>query len=290
MLHKSFDDRDGFIWMNGNIIAWRDAQVHVMTHALHYGSAVFEGERAYRGKIFRVRDHSQRLYDSARMIGMTIPYSLEELDKAKYETLESSDLKDAYIRTLAWRGSEQMGIGARNTKTHVMIAVWDWPSYFSPELLEKGINLTISQWRKPSPETAPVQSKAAGLYIINTLSKHAAEEAGFDDALMCDWRGNPVEATGANLFIVKNGILRTPKADCFLNGITRLTVIDLAHSLQIPFEENTITMDDLRTADEVFLTGTAAEITSVGRIDDVHYNVGNITRTLRDAYAGLVRR
>lgn len=290
MLTPNFDDRDGFIWMNGAFVVWRDAKIHVMTHALHYASAVFEGERAYGDKIFRSHDHSQRFHDSARMINMTIPYDIATLENAKYELLQKSNLGDAYIRMLAWRGSEQMGIGARHTKIHVMIAAWVWPSYFSPELLEKGISLMTSSWRKPSPDTAPVRSKAAGLYMTNTLAKHAAEEAGFHDALMCDWRGYAVEATGANLFRVKNGVLRTPKADCFLNGITRLTVIDLAHDLNIAVEEDHITMDDLMQADEVFLTGTAAEITPVGRIDTQHFNVGPITKKLRDAYSEYVRR
>jgi branched-chain amino acid aminotransferase len=285
-----FDDRDGFIWFDGALVPWREAKIHVLSHGLHYASSVFEGERAYNGQIFRIRDHSERLIRSAEILGMTIPMTAEELDRAKMETLTANNLVDAYVRPFAWRGAEQMGISARQTKTHVAIACWEWPSYFSPELREKGISLTVSKWRKPAPDTAPTQSKAAGLYMIGTLSKHAAEEAGFVDALMLDYRGYPVEATGANLFRVKDGVIRTPKPDCFLNGLTRQTLIQLANDLGYPLEEDHITMDDLRHADEVFLTGTAAEVTAVGQIDDVRYQVGPITRALRDAYEKLVRQ
>jgi branched-chain amino acid aminotransferase len=284
-----FDDRDGFIWFDGKLVPWREAKIHVLSHGLHYASSVFEGERAYNGQIFRMRDHSVRLIRSAEILGMTIPMTAEELDRAKMETLAANGLTDAYVRPVAWRGAEQMGISARQTKTHVAIACWEWPSYFSPDLREKGISLTVSKWRKPSPETAPTQSKAAGLYMIGTLSKHAAEEAGFVDALMLDYRGYPVEATGANLFRVKGGVIRTPKPDCFLNGLTRQTVIQLAKEHGYRLEEDHITMEDLRAADEVFLTGTAAEVTAVGQIDDVPYTVGPVTRTLRDAYEKLVR-
>jgi branched-chain amino acid aminotransferase len=284
-----FDDRDGFIWFDGEILPWRDAKIHVITHGLHYGSAVFEGERAYNGKIFKSRQHTERLIRSANLIDMKFPYSVDEIESAKQLVLEKNGFTDAYLRPVAWRGSEQMGIGARLTKTHVAIAAWLWPSYFSAEQRETGISLMTSKWRKPSPETAPITSKAAGLYMINTMSKHAAEDAGFTDALMLDYRDYPVEATGANLFIVKNGIVKTPKADCFLNGITRLTIIDLCHEHDIPVIEDHITMDELRAADEVFITGTAAEVTAIGKIDKTQFTVGAVTRLLRDKYEELVR-
>ena len=284
-----FDDRDGFIWMDGKLVDWRAAKVHVITHGLHYGSAVFEGERAYNGQIFKSREHSERLIRSAALIGMEIPMTPEEIDRAKMEVLKANYLTDAYLRPVAWRGSEQMGIAARLTKTHVAIACWEWPSYFSPELRENGISLMTAKWRKPAPDTAPVTSKAAGLYMINTMSKHTAEDNGYVDALMLDYRGYPVEATGANLFRVKDGVIRTPKPDCFLNGITRITVIDIARELGYTVEEDHITMDDLRAADEVFITGTAAEVAAIGKIDDVTYSVGPVTRALRDAYESLVR-
>lgn len=284
-----FDDRDGFIWFDGKLVEWRQAKVHVICHGLHYGSAVFEGERAYEGKIFKSHEHSERLIRSANLIGMEVPWTAYDIDAAKIEVLKANRLTDAYIRPIAWRGSEQMGIAARETKTHLAIACWEWPSYFSPELREKGISLMTSRWKKPAPDMAPVTSKAAGLYIINTMSKHAAEENGFIDALMLDYRGYPVETTGANLFRVKNGTIRTPRPDCFLNGITRLTVIDLAKKLGYALEEDHITMDDLRAANEVFITGTAAEVTPIGKIDDTEYQVGPVTRTLREAYEALVR-
>ncbi len=284
-----FDDRDGMIWFDGKMVDWRAAKIHVINHGLHYGSAVFEGERAYEGKIFKSHEHSERLIRSANLIGMEVPWTAYDIDAAKEQVLKANNLTDAYLRPVAWRGSEQMGIAARQTKTHMAIACWEWPSYFSPELREKGISLMTSKWKKPAPDTAPVTSKAAGLYMINTMSKHLAEENGYVDALMCDYRGYPVEATGANLFRVTGGVIRTPKPDCFLNGITRLTVIDLAKQLGYTLEEDHITMDDLRTADEVFITGTAAEVTAIGKIDDVEYKVGPVTRALREAYEALVR-
>ena len=284
-----FDDRDGFIWFNGNIIPWREAKIHVISHGLHYGSAVFEGERAYNGKIFKSAEHTARFIKSAALIDMPFPYTAEEIERAKTEVLKKNNLTDAYLRPLAWRGSEQMGIGAPLTKTHVMIAAWTWPSYFSAEMRETGISLMTSKWRKPSPETAPITSKDSGLYIINTMSKHAAENAGFHDALMLDYRGYAVESTGANLFIVKDGIVQTPKPDCFLNGITRLTILELCEQHNIKYIEDHISVDLLKSADEVFLTGTAAEIVAVGRIDDTRYKVGDITRFLRAQYETLVR-
>lgn len=284
-----FDDRDGTIWFNGKMIPWRDAKIHVISHGLHYGSCVFEGERAYNGKIFKSREHSERLLKSAEILGMEFPYTVDQIEKAKEETLKANNLTDAYIRPVAWRGSEQMGIAARQTKTHVAIACWEWPSYFSPELREKGISLMTSSWRKPPPNSAPCHSKAAGLYMINTLSKHEAEDKGYTDALMLDYRGYPVEATGANLFVIKDGKIRTPKPDCFLNGITRQTVIQLAKDLGYALEEDHITVEFLAAADEVFITGTAAEVTAIGKIDGQTYAVGPVTRALREAYEKLVR-
>ncbi|MCB1559113.1 MAG: branched-chain amino acid aminotransferase [Alphaproteobacteria bacterium] len=284
-----FDDRDGVIWFDGKLIPWREANVHVICHGLHYGSAVFEGERAYEGQIFKSKEHTARLFKSAELLGMSIPFSQDEINAAKEAVLKANNLVDAYIRPVAWRGSEQMGISAQATKTHVAIACWEWPSYFSPELREKGISLKTSTWHKPAPDTAPCHAKAAGLYMINTLSKHQAEKDGYVDALMLDYRGNPVEATGANLFRIKNGVIRTPKPDCFLNGITRQTVMQLAAELGYSLEEETITMDDLLAADEVFITGTAAEVTAIGKIDQTEYSVGPVTRALRDAYESLVR-
>ncbi len=284
-----FDDRDGFIWLDGEMVPWREAKIHVITHGLHYGSAIFEGERAYEGHIFKSVEHTNRLFRSAELLGMSIPFSADQINAAKNECLKVNKLTDAYLRPVAWRGSEQMGIAAQATKTHVAIACWEWPSYFSPELREKGISLMTSPWRKPAPDTAPCHAKAAGLYMINTLSKHQAENAGFIDALMLDYRGYAVEATGANLFRIKNGVIRTPKPDCFLNGITRQTVIDLARELGYTLEEDHITVEDLKQADEVFITGTAAEVTAIGKIDSVVYSVGPVTRALREAYENLVR-
>lgn len=284
-----FDDRDGYIWFDGELVPWRDAKIHVLSHGLHYASCVFEGERAYEGRIFKSQEHTARLFKSASILGMDIPFTPDMINQAKLETLKASGLANAYLRPVAWRGSDQMGIAARSTRTHVAIAIWDWPSYFSPELREKGISLKTSKWQKPAPNTALTESKAAGLYMINSLSKHQAEDEGFTDALMLDYRGYAAEATGANLFRVKDGVIRTPKPDCFLNGITRQTLIELARELGYPMEEDFISVEDLKSADEVFLTGTAAEVSAVGRIDDTTYEVGPITRALREAYENLVR-
>jgi branched-chain amino acid aminotransferase len=284
-----FDDRDGTIWFDGQMVPWREAKIHVINHGLHYASCIFEGERAYEGKIFKSQEHTARLFKSATIMGMEMPVSQEVLTQAKEAVLKENNLTNAYLRPVAWRGSEQMGIAARATKTHVAIAAWEWPSYFSPELREKGISLKTSSWQKPSPNTALTEAKAAGLYMINTLSKHQAEEAGYHDALMLDYRGYAVEATGANLFRIKNGVIRTPHADCFLNGITRQTVIQLASELGYKLEEDFITVEDLKAADEVFITGTAAEVTAIGKIDDTVYSIGPVTRALREAYENLVR-
>lgn len=284
-----FDDRDGTIWFNGEMIPWRDAKIHVINHGLHYASCIFEGERAYEGKIFKSQEHTTRLFKSASVLGMDIPFAPEVINLAKEAVLKANNFTNAYLRPVAWRGSEQMGIAARATRTHVAIAAWEWPSYFSPELRENGISLKTSTWQKPAPNTALTEAKAAGLYMINTLSKHQAEDEGYTDALMLDYRGYAVEATGANLFCIKNGIIYTPKPDCFLNGITRQTAIELAKELGYKLVEDFITVDFLKSADEVFITGTAAEVTAVGKIDTTTYKVGPVTRALRDAYENLVR-
>ncbi|MCK5374460.1 MAG: branched-chain amino acid aminotransferase [Alphaproteobacteria bacterium] len=284
-----FDQRDGYIWLDGEIVEWKDARIHVLSHGLHYGSGVFEGERMYDGKIFKCREHSERLHKSAKILDMEIPISVEELDKIKYEICEKNGLTSAYIRPIAWRGGEQMGLSAQLTKTHLAIAAWSWGSYFDASKRDNGIALKTAPWRRPAPTCAPTQSKAAGLYMIATLSKHSVEKEGYDDALFLDHRGFVSESTGANLFAVKDGKLITPTPDCFLNGITRQTVIQLAKENDIPVEERHITPDELEFFEEIFLTGTAAEVTAVGKIDDYNYTVGPITHTLRDAYETLVR-
>jgi branched-chain amino acid aminotransferase len=283
------DDRDGWIWFDGKLIPWRDAKIHVLTHGLHYASAVFEGMRAYDGNVFELTLHNERLANSAKLLGFSLPYGIAELDAAAKAVLAANNHRDAYVRPIAWRGSEQLGVSAQETKIHVAIASWVWPSYFAPELREKGIRLTISKWRRPAPDTAPTAAKAAGLYMICTLSKHAAEAEGWHDALMLDYRGQLAEATGANLFLVKDGALHTPLPDCFLNGITRQTVIGLARARGLTVVERAIWPDELATADEIFVTGSAAEVTAIGQIADHHYTVGPITRQLRDDYEKLVR-
>ncbi|MGH1377242.1 MAG: branched-chain amino acid aminotransferase [Alphaproteobacteria bacterium] len=284
-----FDERDGFIWIDGEVKPWREAQIHVLSHGMHYASSVFEGERMYDGKIFKSREHSERFHKSAEILGMSIPLSVDELEEIKYDVCKKNDLTSAYIRPVAWRGGEQMGVSAKLTKTHVAVAAWSWGTYFDAEKRDKGISLKTSQWSKPAANTAPTQSKAAGLYMIATMSKHAVEDDGFDDALMLDYRGYVAEASAANFFAVKDGTLITPIPDCFLNGITRQTVIALAKDMGIPFEERHIKPDELGSFQEIFVTGTAAEVTAVGQIDDYHYTVGPITKKLREAYETLVR-
>lgn len=286
---QPFDDRDGLIWFDGEFVDWRNAKVHVLTHAMHYASAVFEGERVYEGKVFRLTDHSQRLIRSAELLGFKIPYSLAEIDAATNETVKRSGFKDAYVRPIAWRGSEQMGVSAQQSKIHLAIAVWQWPAYFSPEALKKGIRMTFAKWRRPAPNTAPTASKAAGLYMICTLSKHAAEAEGFADALMLDWRGQIAEATGANVFLGIGGELHTPTPDCFLDGITRRTVIELARKRGIKVTERAIMPEELNKADEVFIVGTAAEVTPVGEIGPHNFQVGPLARQLVADYAATVR-
>ncbi len=284
----SFDDRDGFIWFNGKMVAWRDAKVHVLTHGLHYGSCVFEGVRVYNGKIFKLREHTERLINSAKLLGFDLPYSLEELEKATKETIAKQNVVNGYIRPVAWRGSEMMAISAQKNKIHVAIASWEWPSYFSKEARERGLRLQFSKWARPAPNSAPTASKAAGLYMICTLSKHAAENDGFDDALMLDYRGLLSEATGANLFLVIDGKIHTPTPDCFLDGITRRTVMDLARKRGIEVIERHIKPEELKNAQEVFLTGTAAEVTPIGQIGEQKFTVGNITKQLMSDYSAKV--
>ena len=284
-----FDQLDGHIWYNGEFVEWGDAKVHVLTHGLHYASAVFEGERAYEGKIFKLTEHTERLHASAEMLGFEIPFSVEEIDQACVDVMEKQGLTNAYLRPIAWRGSEMMGVSAQSNKINLAIACWDWPSYFAPEEKLKGIRLDIAEWRRPAPDTIPCFSKAAGLYMICTLSKHAAEAKGYADALMYDWRGHVAEATGANVFFIKDGVIHTPTPDCFLDGITRRTVIDLAKQRQMELVERTIMPEELEGFEECFLTGTAAEVTPVSEIGPHKFVPGNITKTLMDDYDTAIR-
>jgi len=285
----NFDNQDGNIWYNGALVPWRDSRLHVLSHGLHYASCVFEGERVYNGEIFKLREHTQRLIDSGKELGFEIPYSLEELEQATRDTVASQGFADAYVRPVAWRGSEMMGVSAQETKINVAIAVWEWPSYFSPEARMRGIRLTTSKWRRPAPDTAPVHAKAAGLYMICTLSKHDAEAKGYDDALMLDYRGRIAESTGANIFLIQDGKIHTPTPDCLLDGITRRTVISIAKKHGYEVIERAIMPEELANTSEIFVTGTAAEVTPVGEIDDYKFEVGTITRTLLEDYDALVR-
>lgn len=283
-----FDDRDGKIWYDGKLVDWRDAKLHVLSHGLHYGSCVFEGERVYNGEVFKLQEHNERLHRSAELLGFKIPYSVEELNEATRQTVEAAGYTNAYVRPVAWRGSEMMAISAQSTTIHVAIAVWEWPSYFGKEAREKGLKLRTSEWRRPSPKTAPSASKAAGLYMICTMSKHTAEAAGYHDALMLDYKDRVAEATGANIFLVQNGELHTPTPECILNGITRQTVMQLARDAGIKVVEREILPEEFAKTDEVFLTGSAAEVTPVGEIDEYKFTVGPITRRLMDDYTNLV--
>jgi branched-chain amino acid aminotransferase len=284
MAAPTFDSHEGWIWMDGQMVEWRAAKVHVLTHGLHYASAVFEGERAYGGRIFKSTDHSRRLRESARMLDFEIPWSVAEIDAAKAEVLKRNHLADAYVRPIAWRGSEMMGVSAQKNTIHLGIAVWEWPSYFDPAHRTKGIRLDIADYRRPDPATAPALAKAAGLYMICTISKHRAERRGYADALMYDWEGRVAECTGANIFFVRNGVLHTPIADCFLAGITRATVIDLARKRGFEVVERRILPTELSEFDECFITGTAAEVTPVGEIGPHNYKPGAVTAALVDAY------
>ena len=288
MSEAPYHDRDGWIWFNGEFVPWRDANVHILTHALHYASAVFEGERAYDGSIFLSRLHSERLHKSARLLGFEIPYSIDELERAKQETVNRSGLGNAYVRAIAWRGSEKMGVSAQANTINVAIAAWHWGDYFPDKM--KGIRLMMAPWTRPAPHTAPCQSKAAGLYMICTLSKHAAENCGFQDALMLDWRGQVAEATGANIFFVQDGAIHTPTPDSFLNGLTRQTVIKLARARGLEVIERAIWPNELANFSEVFLTGSAAEITPVSEIAGMKFRPGQTTEALLADFAAATRR
>ncbi len=284
-----YDDRDGKIWFDGNFVDWRDANVHVLTHAMHYASSVFEGERAYNGKIFKSVEHSERFKKSANLIDFEIPYTVEEIENAKYQALEKNGLSDAYVRAFAWRGAgEDMGVASSRNPVRVAVAVWSWGNYYGDAKF-KGAKLDIAKWRRPDPATAPSQAKAAGLYMIATMSKHAAEDKGCSDAMMFDYRGYVAEATGANMFFVKDGEVHTPKPDAFLNGITRQTVIDLLKKKGISVIERHIMPDELEGFEQCWLTGTAAEVTPVGQIGDYTFEVGALTKEISESYDKLVR-
>jgi branched-chain amino acid aminotransferase len=285
-----FDDRDGWIWLDGQFTPWREAKVHVLTHGLHYASAVFEGERMYGGEIFKLREHTERLFKSAEILDFEIPFTVDEIDQACKETCTRNGLEDAYIRPIAWRGSEMIGVSAQNTRIHVAVAVWDWPSYFSPEQKAQGIRMCWAKYRRPSPDSEPVHAKATGLYMICTLSKHAAEKAGYTDAMMLDYRGYVAESTGSNVFFVQDGALVTPTPDCFLDGLTRQTVVALARSKGFEVIERHIRPEELGSFSECFVVGTAAEVTPVSEIGDYRFTPGNISLSLMDDYARLVRR
>lgn len=286
----AYDQLEGKIWYNGEFVDWTDANVHVLTHGLHYASCVFEGQRVYGGEIFKLEEHTERLFNSARLLDFEIPYSQEQINAANRDTVLRNNIVDGYVRPVAWRGSEMMGVSAQANKINVAIAVWQWPSYFDPEARAKGIKLAVSKWRRPDPRTAPVHSKAAGLYMICTLSKHAAEAQGCHDALMYDWRGQIAEATGANIFFVQDGKLHTPTPDCFLDGITRRTVMDLARKRGIEIVERAIMPEEMANFSECFLTGTAAEVTPVGEIGEYRFVPGQITAQLIDDFEALVHR
>ncbi len=284
-----FDQRDGWIWYDGEFVAWREAKLHVLSHGLHYGSSVFEGERAYGGEIFKSLQHAERLHKSAEYLDFKIPFTVEEIVAAKQATLEKNNLVDAYVRPIAWRGSEAMGVAAQGNTIHLGIAVWQWPSYFDPEQRLKGLRLDLAEYRRPDPATIPCKAKAAGLYMICTISKHRAENKGFADAMMLDYRGYVAECTGANIFFVKDGAIHTPTPDCFLDGITRQTVVELAKRQGIEVIERHILPEELTGFTECFVTGTAAEVTPVGSIADWNFTPGAITHKLMDAYTTEVQ-
>jgi branched-chain amino acid aminotransferase len=284
-----FDQFDGWIWYDGQLVPWKDAKVHVLTHALHYASSVFEGERAYGGVVFKSTEHSERLKKSAEILDFEIPYTVAEIDAAKHLVLEKNGQKDAYVRPVAWRGSEMMGVSAQNNKIHLAIATWEWPSYFNPAEKMKGIRLDMAEYRRPDPATAPSAAKAAGLYMICTISKHRAERKGYADALMLDWQGRVAECTGANVFFIRDGVIHTPIADCFLDGITRRTVIDLAKRRGFDIEERRIMPDEMESFNECFITGTAAEVTPVSEIGPYRFQPGNMTKVLMEDYAQEVQ-
>ncbi len=285
-----FDDRDGYIWLDGKVVAWRDAKLHVLSHGLHYGSCVFEGERAYGGKIFKSREHTERFHRSAELLDFKIPYSVDQIEAAKAEVLKLNGGGDQYIRPVAWRGSEMMAVAAQHSTIHVAIATWSWPSMFDAATKMKGIRLDISDYRRPDPACAPAHSKAAGLYMICTISKHRAEKKGYADALMFDWQGRVAECTGANVFFIKDGKIHTPIADCFLDGITRRTVIDLARLRQIEVVERRIMPEELASFEECFICGTGAEVTPVSEAGPYKFKPGKLTETVLNDYSAAVRR
>lgn len=289
MTDPTFNERYGKIWMDGQIVPASDANVHVLTHGLHYASAVFEGERVYDGQVFKLTEHSQRLADSAELLGFHLPLSVPEVDEATRAIVAANGIKDGYVRPIAWRGAEMMGVSAQKNTIHLAIATWVWPSYFTPEAKMKGLRLQIASWKRPSPETAPTKSKAAGLYMICTLSKHAAEAAGYEDALMLDYRGRIAEATGANIFFVKGGELHTPVPDCFLDGITRRTVIDLARRRGLKVVERPMMPEEMADFEECFLTGTAVEVTPVREIGSYSFTPGAVCRQLIEDFEAEVR-
>jgi len=289
MATQPFDDRPGVIWVDGKYVPWADAKVHVLTHALHYASAVFEGERAYGGVVFKLDEHTKRLHESARLLGFEIPFSAETINKATVDLLARQGHSDAYVRPIAWRGSEMMGVAAQHNTIHLAIAVWEWPSYFKPEERLKGLRLDLAKYRRPDPMTAPSKSKATGLYMICTISKHEAERKGYADALMLDWRGRVAEATGANVFFVKDGVIHTPTPDCFLDGITRRTVIALAKKRGYQVVERAIMPEEMEGFEQCFLSGTAAEVTPVSEVGPYKFTVGDITKTLMEDYAAAVQ-
>ncbi|MFC7702738.1 branched-chain amino acid aminotransferase [Plastorhodobacter daqingensis] len=285
----AYDDRDGKIWMDGKMLDWRDAKVHVLTHALHYASSVFEGERAYGGKIFLSREHSERLLTSGRLIDMEIPYTVDQIEAAKTEVLAANGFTDAYVRVVAFRGAgEDMGVASSRNPVRMAVAAWEWGAYYGAAKMQ-GAKLDLSKWKRPSPETIPSAAKAAGLYMICTMSKHAAEAKGCSDAMMLDYRGYVAEATGANIFFVRDGEVHTPLADCFLNGLTRQTVIRMLKERGITVHERHIMPEELEGFQQCWLTGTAAEVTPVGQIGDYRFEVGALTRDIAEAYEKLVR-
>jgi branched-chain amino acid aminotransferase len=288
MAAQSYDRLEGVIWYDGKLVPWQDANLHVLSHGLHYASAVFEGERAYGGQVFKSKEHAERLKASAKILDFDIPYSVADIIAAKQLVLDKNGKKEAYVRPIAWRGSEMMGVSAQNNKIHLAIASWEWPSYFDPEQRLKGIRLDLAEYRRPDPKTAPCCAKAAGLYMICTISKHAAERKGYADAMMLDWEGRVAECTGANIFFVKDGKIHTPLADCFLDGITRQTVIALARKRGFEVIERRILPDELTSFSECFITGSAAEVTAVSEIAHWNFNPGGITKQLMDDYTAEV--
>ncbi len=284
-----FDQRDGWIWYDGQLVPWKDAKLHVLSHGLHYASSVFEGERAYGGEIFKSTEHSERLRKSAEILDFEIPYSVDEIDAAKRLVIERNGQTNAYLRPVAWRGSDMMGVAAQANQIHLAIASWDWPSYFDPAEKMKGIRIDMAEYRRPDPATAPSAAKAAGLYMICTISKHRAERRGYADALMLDWQGRVAECTGANIFFIRDGAVHTPIADCFLDGITRRTVIDLANRRGFEVQERRIMPEELPSFNECFITGTAAEVTPVSEVGTHVYKPGNMTRTLMEDYEAEVQ-